>query len=32
MVSNYSLAQKKAARFKMLEKFYLESGGSKTNG
>jgi hypothetical protein len=29
MANNYTLEQKKAARFKMLEKFYLESGGSE---
>jgi hypothetical protein len=29
MANNYTLDQKKVARFKMLEKFYLESGGSE---
>jgi hypothetical protein len=29
MANSYTLEQKKAARFKMLEKFYLKSGGSE---
>ena len=29
MANNYTLDQKKASRFKMLEKFYLESSGSE---
>jgi len=31
MIEQYTLEQKKAARFKMLEKFYQESGGSENS-